>query len=133
MLPFAVYIVQAVMYCTGSKNIGECPFNGMDCAMLDFYHPPPPHLPLSCMLLHASVELPTQAVLIIASALGFNNNFLMSTVCSKSNFLEDSQPSAPTYILEHDNAHLSFDNPGVLSDTDSCCNCRASIKNYTVG
>ncbi len=50
--------------------------------MLDFYHPRPPPplppgpsllLPLLCMLLHADVDLPTLAVLIIASALSFDS------------------------------------------------------------
>ena len=33
--PFALYIVQAVMYCTRCKATWECPSTRMDCAMLD--------------------------------------------------------------------------------------------------
>ncbi len=55
--------------------------------MLDFYHPPPLRSPqasllllLQCMLLHANVDMPTPAVLIIRSALSFDGGLFNAKV-----------------------------------------------------
>lgn len=85
------------------------------------------------MLLDANADLPTEAVLITTPALGANNNALMSNVCSKANFQKASQASAPAHMLEEDNAQSSLNDPGDLSDADSCCDCRASVKDHTDG
>ena len=99
-------------------------------------------LPLQCKLLHAYADLPTPALLFTPSALSLNTSLLKHQM-SAAKLSEDSQASAPSHMLEDDNAQSplddpgnaesSLDDPGDLRDADGCCECRASIKDHTAG